>query len=97
MLHSKDLEGKLILKMFVRFGGFQCHSSQYRHPAQEQFVQKSVLIVGGGLSGIDIAVDIASTARTVMISAERGLVPVRKSLGDNVIKESFKKKDPCWH
>ena len=70
----------------VRFGGFQCHSSQYRHPSQEQFVQKTVLIVGGGLSGLDIAVDIASTARTVLISAERGMVPVKKSLGDNVVK-----------
>ena len=72
-----------------RFEGFQCHSSQYRHQEEEQFVQKSVLIVGGGLSGIDIAVDISSTARIVMISAERGIVPVRKSLGKNVTKESF--------
>ena len=45
-----------------------------------------VLIVGGGLSGLDIAVDIASTARAVLISAARGMVPVRKSLGENVIK-----------
>lgn len=54
-----------------------------------QFLQRNVLIVGGGLSGLDIAVDIASTARTVMISAERGMVPVRKPLGENVVKESF--------
>ena len=72
--------------ILARFGGFQCHSSQYRHPSQEQFVQKKVLIVGGGLSGLDIAVDIASTARAVLISAARGMVPVRKSLGENVIK-----------
>ena len=72
--------------ILARFGGFQCHSSQYRHPSQEQFVQKKVLIVGGGLSGLDIAVDIASTARAVLISAARGMVPVRKSFGENVIK-----------
>ena len=74
----------------MRFEGFQCHSSEYRHPSQVQFVQKTVLIVGGGLSGLDIAMDIATTARTVMISAERGMVPVRKSLGDNVVKENLR-------
>ena len=87
MALSKTTSYHLIITLILaRFRGFQCHSSQYRHPSQEQFVQKIVLIVGGGLSGLDIAVDIASTARTVLISAARGMVPVRKSLGENVVK-----------
>ena len=78
-----------------RFGGFQCHSSQYRHPYQEQFVQKNVLVVGGGLSGVDLAMDIASTAMRVMLSADRGMVlnHDRKHLGDNVVKDSLRKDE----
>ena len=53
----------------------------------------TVLIVGGGLSGVDIVVDIASTARRVMISADRGMVlnHGRINLGDNVVKDRVRK------
>ena len=54
-------------------------------------MQRTVLIVGAGLSGVDIAVDIATTAKTVLISAERGMVlnHRRKSMGHNISKDSF--------
>ena len=79
---------KTVSNICSRFEGFQCHSSEYRHPSQVQFVQKTVLIVGGGLSGVDIVVDIASTARKVMISADRGMIlnHGRINLGENVVK-----------
>ena len=49
--------------------------------------------MGGGLSGVDIVVDIASTARRVLISADRGMVlnHDRKHLGDNIVKDSLRK------
>ena len=83
----------ILIQFSSRFGGFQCHSSQYRHPSQKEFVQKTVLIVGGGLSGVDIVVDIASTARRVLFSADRGMVlnHERKHLGENVVKDRHSK------
>ena len=83
----------ILISFLSRFGGFQCHSSQYRHPSQEEFLQKTVLIVGGGLSGVDLVVDIASTARRVLFSADRGMVlnHERKHLGENVVKDRHSK------
>ena len=54
-------------------------------------MQKTVLIVGAGLSGVDIAVDIATTAKTVMISAERGMVLNHRSkaMAHNITKDSL--------
>ena len=51
--------------------------------------------MGGGLSGVDIVVDIASTARRVLISADRGMVlnHNRKHLGDNIVKDSLRKDE----
>ena len=60
------------------------HSSQYKSPSQECFQQKSVLIIGGGLSAIDIAAEISSTASKVFISSERGIVPSRQLFTGNV-------------
>ena len=39
--------------------------------------------------------DIASTAKRVMLSADRGMVlnHARKHLGDNVVKDSFRKDE----
>ena len=49
--------------------------------------------MGGGLSGVDIVVDIASTARRVMISADRGMIlnHGRINLGENVVKDRVRK------
>jgi len=67
------------------FTGVQMHSSQYKSPSQECFQQKSVLIIGGGLSAIDIAGEISSTASKVFISSERGIIPSRNLLTGNVL------------
>ena len=61
------------------------HSGQYKSPSQECFQQKSVLIIGGGLSAIDIAGEISSTASKVFISSERGIIPSRNLLTGNVL------------
>ena len=68
------------------YSGVSLHSSQYRSCDQSCFVNKTVLIVGAGLSGIDIAVDISSTANRVLISGERGIIPSRDLFSRNVFQ-----------
>ena len=47
---------------------------------------KVVMVVGGGLSAVDIASDIARTAAKVLISANRGLLPSRGLFSGNIEK-----------
>ena len=75
---------KIIFVFFFSFTGDQLHSSQYRHPDQECFRDKDVLVVGGSLSGVDITLDISKTARRVLISAERGCVPSKNLFTGNI-------------
>ncbi len=53
-----------------RFSGEALHSSEYKQP--ESFRNKRVLVVGGGNSACDIAVDVARVARKTCISMRRG-------------------------
>jgi hypothetical protein len=61
-----------------RFDGVVLHSSAFRTPAQAQ--GRRVLVVGGGNSGCDIAVDVSRTARRAFISLRRGYWFVPKHL-----------------
>ncbi|KAF8310261.1 hypothetical protein DL93DRAFT_2084634 [Clavulina sp. PMI_390] len=45
------------------------HSRQYRHP--QDFAEKNVLVLGGGLSGVGIANDLVGHAQSVTISARK--------------------------
>ena len=56
---------------FSSFSGSQCHSSGYWAADEEMYRDKVVMVVGGGLSAVDIASDIAKTATKVLISAGR--------------------------
>lgn len=51
------------------FKGTVVHSQKYREPSP--FQSQSVLIVGSGWSGIDIGLEIASTARVVYVSKRK--------------------------
>jgi cation diffusion facilitator CzcD-associated flavoprotein CzcO len=53
-----------------RFSGKILHSSRYRRP--DIFRDKRVLVVGGGNSACDIAVDVARVAQKTCISMRRG-------------------------
>ena len=53
---------KKLTANFFSFTGFQCHSSGYWAADEEMYRGRVVLVVGGGLSGVDIAADIATTA-----------------------------------
>eukprot|EP00092_Neocalanus_flemingeri_P004405 GFUD01004738.1.p1 GENE.GFUD01004738.1~~GFUD01004738.1.p1 ORF type:complete len:444 (+),score=154.01 GFUD01004738.1:36-1367(+) len=59
------------------FTGDQLHSSQFRTAEDERFVGRTVLVVGGGPSGVDIATEIERVARTVIVSMGRVGLPVR--------------------
>lgn len=43
-------------------------------------------MVGGSLSGVDISLDISTTARRVIISAERGFVPSKNLFTGNIVQ-----------
>jgi cation diffusion facilitator CzcD-associated flavoprotein CzcO len=61
-----------------RFDGEVLHSSAFRSPAQAQ--GRRVLVVGGGNSGCDIAVDVSRAASRAFISLRRGYWFVPKHL-----------------
>lgn len=61
-----------------RFEGVEIHSSDYRSPQQVR--GRRVLVVGGGNSGCDIAVDVSSAASRTCISLRRGYWFVPKHL-----------------
>ncbi len=77
-----------LVKLFdlFSFTGYQCHSSGYWAADEEVFRDKVVMVVGGGLSAVDIASDIAKTAAKVLISASRGVLPSRGLFSGNVEK-----------
>ncbi|MGC4807848.1 flavin-containing monooxygenase [Micromonospora sp. DT233] len=56
----------------------QLHSHDYRGP--EQLTGRRVLVVGGGNSAMDIAVDASHTARSTLLSLRRGVWVVPKYL-----------------
>jgi putative flavoprotein involved in K+ transport len=53
---------------------FQLHSSAYRNPLG--LPEANVLVVGGGNSGAEIAVDLAATRRTYLSGRDAGYIPV---------------------
>jgi cation diffusion facilitator CzcD-associated flavoprotein CzcO len=60
----------LIPEVSGRFSGQVLHSSAYKRP--DSFKDKRVLVVGGGNSACDLAVDIARVAQKSCISMRRG-------------------------
>jgi len=58
-----------LVKDLSRFRGDVLHSRFYRSP--NDYVGKKVLVLGGGISGKQIAFDVSSKARSVAISSRR--------------------------
>lgn len=63
---------------------FQIHSSNYRHPSQ--IPGSTVLVVGAGNSGAEIALELSSTHRTLLAGSPPGHIPfdVESAFGRNV-------------
>ena len=58
---------------FDQFTGTFSHSISYKTPHQDHFIGKDILIVGGGETGSDLAVELSSTvAKSVHMSIREG-------------------------
>ena len=66
----------------ANFNGTIMHSQKYRNP--KPFESQNVLVVGGGASGRDIAVEIATTAKQVFLSQKRAKMIVSASVPSNL-------------
>lgn len=81
-----------------RFDGTVLHSAQYKTP--EVLVGKRVLVVGGGNSGCDIAVESAQNAAQTFHSLRRGYHYVPKYLAgrptDQVNERFLRWRIPLW-
>ena len=65
------------------FKGTVFHSQVYRNPAP--FHSQLILVVGSSQSGIDIAIEIASVAKTVYLSQTRKAYTVKGPVGKNIV------------
>ncbi|NXN94440.1 FMO5 monooxygenase, partial [Rhinopomastus cyanomelas] len=54
-----------------KFEGFYMHSRDYKN--SQHFLEKRVVVVGAGNSGVDIAVELSLTAKQVFLSTRRGM------------------------
>lgn len=70
------------------FTGRRFHSHNYRQP--EQVKDETVLIIGGGPSGKDIALEAATSAKKILFSTHRDIT--KMTLAANVIPKADVKK-----
>lgn len=64
------------------FPGEQMHSHDYRQP--DIFKDKRVIVIGAGPSGIDLSLEIASTASQVILSRYKNSDDIKNVFPDNV-------------
>lgn len=78
------------------FTGTVRHSVSYR--SSSEVAGKSVLVVGAGNSGVDIACDVARSARRVMLSMRRGYWVVPKFIRGKPTDVALRSRDalPDW-
>jgi hypothetical protein len=72
---------------FLKAGGTVLPSQQYRSPML--FANKKVLVVGGSFSGVDIALDLLSTAAHVVHSVRSSYWIIEKRVGTKIYDEAF--------
>lgn len=84
-----------------RFSGEELHASDYK--TNDDLAGKVVLVVGGGNSGCDIAVDAAQTARKVLHTTRRGYHYMPKFIAGKPTQEwlmeqaqHFSSSDAYW-
>jgi len=72
---------------FIKKGGIVLPSLQYKSPLS--FANKRVLVVGGSFSGVDIALDLTSTASQVIHSVRTPYWVIEKRIGGKLYDEAF--------
>lgn len=70
------------VKPFDQFSGTTSHSITYKKPDEKLHRDKTVLIVGGGETGSDLAVELSSAARQVYMSIREGQWFQERLFGD---------------
>jgi dimethylaniline monooxygenase (N-oxide forming) len=73
------------------FDGIEMHSHDYRDA--EPFAGKRAVVVGGGNSGVDIAVATSRVSERTFVSLRRGVHVIRKRLGGKPVDQ---KLPPTW-
>ncbi|XP_057319304.1 uncharacterized protein LOC130663831 [Microplitis mediator] len=73
-----------IIEGHDKFKGLQLHSHDYRVP--ETFANKTVVVVGAGPSGMDLALEISSKAKQVVLS-HHSRDPIHTVFPENVIQK----------
>jgi len=73
------------------FDGVEMHSHEYRDA--DAFEGKCVIVVGGGNSGVDIAVASSRVAERTFVSLRRGVHVIRKRLGGKPVDQQLA---PPW-
>ena len=68
----------------TKFTGDQMHSSEYRQADDPRFMGKTVMLAGGGPSGLDIASELSDVAQKVILSRGRGGLPVNGNLANKI-------------
>ena len=68
----------------TKFTGDQMHSSEYRQADDPRFKGKTVMLAGGGPSGLDIASELSDVAQKVILSRGRGGIPVNGNLANEI-------------
>jgi len=72
---------------FLKKGGTVLTSQQYRSPTM--FANRKVLVIGGSFSGVDIALDLLSTATSVVNSVKSSYWIIEKRVGGKIYDEAF--------
>lgn len=78
-----------IIEGHDKFQGQQLHSHDYRVP--ETFANKTVVVVGAGPSGMDLALEISSKAKQVILS-HHNRDPIHTVFPENVIQVIIRKR-----
>ncbi|KAG8039044.1 hypothetical protein G9C98_003351 [Cotesia typhae] len=78
-----------IIEGHDKFQGQQLHSHDYRVP--ETFANKTVVVIGAGPSGMDLALEISSKAKQVILS-HHNRDPIHTVFPENVIQKPDIKK-----
>jgi len=72
---------------FLKKGGRVISSQQYRSPLT--YANQKVLVIGGSFSGVDIALDLISTASEVVNSVRTPYWVIEKRVGGKIYDEAF--------
>jgi len=79
---------------FLHSGGKVLTAQQYRGPIQ--FANKKVLVIGGSISGIDLSLDLISTAAAVVHAMRSPIWIMEKRIGGKIYDEAMWRRSALY-